>query len=60
MKIKHPEDGDVKIKRKFLIIPCGFDNETRWLEWATVKYRYDKSSPFSIGWYPIEFLNSNK
>ena len=40
MRWTKPKYGDIKIKRKFAIIPISIDRETRWLEWVTVKYVY--------------------
>lgn len=32
-----PKEGDVRTRRKFLLLPHTFDGETKWLEMATVK-----------------------
>lgn len=40
MRWNKPEDGEVKIKRKFAMLPIRIDDEIRWLEWVTVKYVY--------------------
>ena len=40
MRWIEPKDGDIKIKKKFAILPIAINNETRWLEWVTVKYQY--------------------
>ena len=54
-----PRDGDTKIEKKFAILPIKIKNETRWLEWVTVKYQYCECSwPDDIScWVPEEFID---
>lgn len=56
-----PKDGDVKIKRKFAILPISTNDEIRWLEWVTIKYVYvdAKFSLFDSCW-ETEFIDDNK
>lgn len=62
MKIKFiiPKIGDSKIVRKFLWFPVSIDREIRWLEYATVRYKYSNNS-YKVGmldsWIAIEFIN---
>ena len=34
MRFKKPDDGDVRIKEKFLLFPLMINREIRWLEFA--------------------------
>lgn len=55
--IKTPNHGEIKTVKKFLILPVMIDNEIRWLETATIKYKfnfiYEK-------WEAIGFVNEDK
>jgi len=33
-----PSSKDIKIKRKFALLPITIGKETRWLEWVTIQY----------------------
>lgn len=49
-----PKHGDTKVEKKFLFFPVIIDEELRWLETATIRYKFD----FIIEkWEPIEFVN---
>lgn len=48
--------GDVKIKKKFAILPITIGDEVRWLEWVTVKYVYTWNKDNIVGWWPREFI----
>lgn len=50
-----PVSGETKIVKKFLWLPLEIDFETRWLEEATIKYRY---CDIDQDWLPIEFLDN--
>jgi len=54
----NPEAGDIKIVSKFLLIPrraCdGKYIEWRWLETATMKYRYRSSYRNARGYWELE------
>ena len=49
--------GDVKIKKKFAILPISINNEVRWLEWVTVKYEYYSDMNHLLGWWKTEFID---
>lgn len=55
-----PKYGDVKIERKFAILPIIIDREVRWLEWVTVKYVYGSNADCIVDWQPKEFIDDNK
>lgn len=62
MRWIEPKDGDIKIKKKFAILPIKIKSETRWLEWVTVKYQYYTCRRVSIDcvisdWFPEEFID---
>ena len=67
MRWTEPENGDVKIKRKFAILPISVGKETRWLEWVTIKYVYYEHRPWRdydgnmcgvvTGWFKEEFID---
>lgn len=64
MKFKHkpkPQYGDTKVIHKFLIFPLRLNNETRWLEYATIKctaYRYRHMEGFTyVTWDEDEFID---
>jgi len=65
MRWNKPNANDIKIKKKFAILPIQVDNEVRWLEMVTVKYRfldneltrYNEHWYRITGWYPIEFID---
>lgn len=67
MRWIEPKDGDIKVKKKFVIIPITINGETRWLEWVTVKYRYHERIAVwtngeyyvETGWFPEEFIDEN-
>jgi len=40
MRRKSPKVGEVKTVRKFLFLPVTVDEEMRWLELATVRYKF--------------------
>lgn len=41
MKWQHPRVGDRRVVSKFLWLPTTIDNETRWLEYATIVEVYE-------------------
>lgn len=59
MRWKAPGDGDVKIKKKFALLPITIGKETRWLEWVNIKYVYHESILlFDYNyWVPKEFID---
>lgn len=59
-----PNIDYIKIKRKFLFLPIEINGETRWLEFASIKYKYmwRKTKTFDGDymlkmWCPIEFID---
>lgn len=40
MRWTMPNSGDIKIKRKFALLPIEIDKEVRWLEWVTIQYKF--------------------
>lgn len=70
MRWKEPEDGEVKIKRKFATLPVCINDETRWFEWVTIKYVYhngtlrrdwDTNQFYRMyGWRKEEFVDDCK
>lgn len=40
MRWIEPRPGDEKIVKKFALFPITICEETRWLEWVTIKYVY--------------------
>lgn len=57
MKFQHTHVGDTKITKKFLWFPVRIDHETRWLEYATIRWRYANLWTENF-WEPVEFLDS--
>lgn len=63
-----PHIGDTKVVRKFLWwpirltyrSPCREVVETRWLEWATIEYRFTSPTNdvyrWNAEWLPVRFL----
>lgn len=39
-KLENPNNQDTKIERKFALFPIRIDEEVRWLEFVTIKYRF--------------------
>jgi hypothetical protein len=69
MRWTKPKNREEKIKRKFAILPIRIDDETRWLEWVTIKYVYydnklcrnDYGSFYFLnGWIKEEFVDDYK
>ena len=48
----HPKDGDTRVVTRFLFLPCRIENESRWLEIASVKQEY------VWGWYEGWWVNT--
>ncbi len=64
MRWRNKQLGDTKIVRKFLWFPTrSLDtNETRWLERATVEYKYTRlyyEGTTDKFWVPIRFIDDN-
>ena len=61
MRIKRARRGDIRIRRRFLLIPRTNNYETRWLEFATIKEEYKLvASPDgypSLMWCEIGFID---
>lgn len=54
---KDPEEGAIRIRRKFLLLPTCIDGEWRWLERATWREEYMWYTVcmgiYTIEWVPI-------
>lgn len=48
-----PNHGDTKVKKEFLFFPVIIGEELRWLETATIKYKFNF---INEKWYPVEFI----
>lgn len=65
MRWKEPQQDDIKIIRKFLLLPLTINGETRWLEIAKIKLVYNDHKIYSAGryaesitgWTAIEFVD---
>lgn len=55
MRWHEPNHLEQRIVRKFLLLPMKIGRETRWLEWATVRQKYDWSN-----WMNVEFIDEEK
>lgn len=58
---KNSKIGNTKTKHKFLLWPITIGGETRWLEFATIKYEYMEHGNALGGdlhwyWTAIEFI----
>ena len=55
MRWKTKQENDIRIKRKFLLIPRSFDGITYWLEWANIieKYQWWGGYDPHLGWCEI-------
>ena len=70
MRWHKPENGEVKIKRKFAFFPICINDETRWLEWVVIKYMYHNGDIYRdwntnqffrlYGWNKEEFVDDDK
>lgn len=49
-----PNDGDIKVKRKFAILPICLNKEVRWLEWVTIECVYNE---WDNDWYMTRFID---
>ena len=59
MRWRCPSDGDVKIKKKFALLPITINHETRLLEWVNVECEYH-SSMFGDYWIMNRFIDEEK
>jgi len=52
-------DGERKTVREFLWVPVRIGLETRWLERATIEYRYFRGNDLFdySAWEPVKFIN---
>lgn len=46
MRWQNPKHGDVRIKKKFALLPIEINGENRWLEWVKIKYIYHNGTIF--------------
>lgn len=53
-----PEDGKLRTFRRFLFLPLKLNDQTRWLEFAEIEYKYTRCSyDEDIGWQPTRFVS---
>ena len=62
MRFKKPDDGDVRIKEKFLLFPLMINRETRWLEFAKWQQEYYIRHSifggiFKEGWKDVKWID---
>lgn len=57
MRWSEPSEGDKKIVTKFLLFPLTINFETRWLEKATIRYKYFNYIHGGGWWQSVEFLD---
>lgn len=63
-----PQDGDIKIEKKFAVLPIEINHEVRWLERVVVKSQFfdnkyirdTATGKFAkiTGWMPLEFIDN--
>lgn len=54
-KVKNPNEGDIRIVRKFAFFPIQADDEIRWLERVTIAQKYYSDYDGS-GWNNLYFV----
>lgn len=69
MRWQNPKHGDVRIKKKFALLPIEINGENRWLEWVKIKYVYHYGTVFRekrdhgyyryYGWRAEEFIDED-
>jgi hypothetical protein len=54
-----PTEGDIKIKKKFLLFPKNIDCETRWLEFVEYEQKYERCYYYYQGnrYYNLQWVN---
>jgi hypothetical protein len=52
----NPEEGDIRYKEKFLLVPKRINNEWRWLEKAKYKQVYER---YYDGYYELYYESYN-
>ncbi len=52
---QEPKIWDKKTIRKFLLLPRTLDNETRWLEFASIICQYKNYYPWGNKWVAIHW-----
>lgn len=59
MRWNKPIDGAVRVRSWFALFPvfANADQEWRWLEWVTVRYRYNDVTET---WVPVRFVDEDK
>lgn len=54
---KTPKTGYVRVIKKFLFLPLTLNNETRWLEFATIMQVYVTHYYMDSEWVSKEFID---
>lgn len=60
MRRKKPKHGDIRVVRRFAILPICANYEWRWLEWVEIKQEYSEYWDDTTNgdcWYNVEFVN---
>lgn len=55
MRWKQPHDEDTRTIHRFLWLPRTISDETRWLEWATIKQMY-VVGVYRRGWRDMHWM----
>lgn len=63
IKLSQRDEGSVKQKRVFLLLPKCLSNECRWLEMATIQYRVTReldifTADWKFVWRPEFFIDN--
>lgn len=58
MRFYKPEYLDVRVIKRFSILPIRAGNETRWLERVMILQKYIPGAP-SFGWHNVKFLEGD-
>ena len=53
---RRPFSFDTRVRSYFAFLPVTAGNETRWLEWVTVREEYFEAADYRV-WVPKEFLD---
>lgn len=58
MRWKLPEDGDIKLIKKFLLFPRIHEHTIYWLETVTLKFRYStrRDKFHHSGWQLVDII----
>ena len=60
MRVKPVMYGDTRVRKKFLLFPTTLDNDTRWMEYASILEVYGivrTLSGMHLGWHEQNFID---